>query len=533
MSSLFSHVLNMSMTGSVVILLILLTRLLLKRSSKIFSYVLWSVVLFRLLCPVAFSAPVSVLNGLQPKTMEIADAFSTVSYFPDTTDSSAPGVLYMDVDNSVSMEHLEPMSSQKPALMRIASFVWISAALVMLAHGAVQYFRLRIRLTGAIRHSADIYLSDQISTAFVMGILRPRIYLPVGTPSDAYRFIIAHERHHIRRFDHVIRPLAYFTLCIHWFNPLVWAAFILAGRDMEMSCDEAVVKQLGIRIRADYCASLLRLATCNELISALPPAFGEGDTKGRVMNMAKWKKPQKWIMTVCIILCAAVLTVCTVNPVGAHAQAEEATYLNQCRQVLEHIQSSEGYCIITERDIHCSFIVNSASTAQNYRCNDDWLQINAIHEDTHSSIFAKMYLDGVFYDGTTFAANGIAGDMKWATGSDSVASQPWVASFRWNDAAVTLDSVEHTDTAVIIHLNIKDTFILADHTAQEYTVAFTFDSDGNFLNAKQIVEFSAGNIISYTMRDVSLDPELIRQQISLDHLPFQPIRKHDLILPCI
>ena len=147
-----------------------------------------------------------------------------------------------------------------------------------------------------------------------MGFFSPKIYLPSDVPTNERKYIIAHERHHIRRFDHIIKLLAYSALCIHWFNPLVWAAFILAGKDMEMSCDEAVIRKMGSQIRADYSASLLRLATHKKIIAGMPLAFGEGDTKGRVMNMAKWKKPKLWVSIVCFVLCATILVACAVNP---------------------------------------------------------------------------------------------------------------------------------------------------------------------------------------------------------------------------
>ena len=158
-----------------------------------------------------------------------------------------------------------------------------------------------------------------------MGILSPKIYLPSDVPKNERKYIIAHERHHISRFDHIIKLLAYSALCIHWFNPLVWAAFILAGKDMEMSCDEAVIRKMGSQIRADYSASLLRLATHKKIIAGMPLAFGEGDTKGRVMNMAKWKKPRLWVSLICLLLCTTILVACAVNPQTAGSTESTTT----------------------------------------------------------------------------------------------------------------------------------------------------------------------------------------------------------------
>lgn len=315
MSNLFSGVLNMSMTGSVVILLVMLVRFLLKRSPKIFSYALWSVVLFRLLCPVAFTAPVSVLDVVEPDIREASDHTSMVSYLPDDIGLNVDFVA-IPVESQPVQQNATSGSTEQLRMtpMHAVALVWFAGAVGMTLYSVVQYLLLKRKLIGAVQLSGNVYLADNIDTAFVIGVLTPRIYLPSNVPMTERKFILAHEQHHILRFDHVIKLLAYLALCIHWFNPLVWAAFILAGKDMEMSCDEAVIKKLGPEIRADYSASLLRLATHKKILSGMPLAFGEGDTKGRVLNMAKWKKPAKWLIAICAVICLCVLTVCAFNP---------------------------------------------------------------------------------------------------------------------------------------------------------------------------------------------------------------------------
>ena len=315
MGNLFSVVLNMSMTGSIVILLVMLARLILKRAPKIFSYALWAVVLFRLLCPVAFTAPVSVLNALEPKVQEASESTSVIYFIPAEVNQN-PDFTFVPAENQSGTE---PVQEEEPEhtrldLMTVASYVWLSGTGIMIAYSVIQYVRLRLKLIGAMAYRGNVYRADYIDTPFVMGIFSPKIYLPSDVPTNERKYIIAHERHHISRCDHIIKLLAYFALCIHWFNPLVWAAFILAGKDMEMSCDEAVIRKMGSQIRADYSASLLRLATHKKIIAGMPLAFGEGDTKGRVMNMAKWKKPKLWVCIICFALCAAVLVACAVNP---------------------------------------------------------------------------------------------------------------------------------------------------------------------------------------------------------------------------
>ena len=316
MVSIFTQILNMSLTGSVVILLVMLARLLLKGAPKIFSYGLWAVVLFRLLCPVAFTAPVSVLDVAAPEVTQISDAASRVSYLPAQVEGTSDFIMQrVPTPQEVPAAPSEAEETVlEPTPLHIAAIVWAVGAGLMLLYSAIQYALLRRTLVGAMPQQGNVYLADGIATAFVMGVFRPRIYLPSQVPEGDRALILAHERHHIRRFDHIVKLLAYVALCVHWFNPLVWAAFLLAGKDMEMSCDEAVIRQLGPQIRADYSASLLRMTTHRKRIAGMPLAFGEGDTKGRVMNMAKWKKPKLWVSLVCLVLCAAVLVACAVNP---------------------------------------------------------------------------------------------------------------------------------------------------------------------------------------------------------------------------
>ncbi len=312
MDALFSKVLDMSLTASIVIEAVLAARYFLRKSPKVISYALWSVVLFRLLCPVSLTAPMSVLEVTQPTVTVTSDRTSAISYLPEIQ----PGFS----DAEVPLPEVSPVAPVVQATKKtvelgtVAAWIWAAGVFAMAAHCLLSYLRLYRKLVGAVPVQGNVYLADHIATPFVLGILRPKIYIPSNTPEKERSYIIAHEAHHIFRFDHIIKLLAYGALCLHWFNPLVWLAFFLAGKDMEMSCDEAVIRKLGPEIRADYAQSLLRLATNRPIIAGIPLAFGEGDTKGRVKNMAKWKKPKAWVVITSIILCLAVLVSCAVNP---------------------------------------------------------------------------------------------------------------------------------------------------------------------------------------------------------------------------
>ena len=325
MTAIFERVLNMSLTGGIVIAVVLLVRLLLRRAPKIYSYMLWAVVLFRLLCPISLSAGLSVLKPLPVTTSQ---GLSTVTYRPVEPVIPAYGEIGQEVARAESAETVKTETGAQA--MTLAAAVWLTVGGALAGCSLVQYIVLRRKLREAVPYRGEILLSDNIRTPFVMGVLSPKIYLPWDTPQEERRFIIAHERQHIHRGDPLWKLLGYLALCVHWFNPLVWLAFFLGGKDMEMSCDEAVLNRLGEDIRADYSQALLRLATHKRLIAGMPLAFGEGETKGRVRNMARWRRPKVWVSGICAVLCLAVLAVCALNPqksdstpVGAVVTAEK------------------------------------------------------------------------------------------------------------------------------------------------------------------------------------------------------------------
>lgn len=309
MTAIFERVLNMSLTGSIVIAVVLLARLLLRRAPKIYSYMLWAVVLFRLLCPISLSAGLSVLKPLPVTTTQ---GLSTVNYRPVEPVTPASGQIGQEAARQEPAETVKAETGDQT--MTLAAAVWLTVGGALAGCSLVQYTVLRRKLREAVLYRGEILLSDKIRTPFVMGVLSPKIYLPWDTPQEERRFIIAHERQHIHRGDPLWKLLGYLALCVHWFNPLVWLAFFLGGKDMEMSCDEAVLNRLGEGIRADYSQALLRLATHKRLIAGMPLAFGEGETKGRVRNMARWRRPKVWVSGICAVLCLAVLAVCALNP---------------------------------------------------------------------------------------------------------------------------------------------------------------------------------------------------------------------------
>lgn len=320
LEKIFILILNMSLTACVVILAVILARLLLKRAPRIFSYMLWAVVLFRLLCPVSFSLPVSLLGALQnepPVEGRMEYIAEDIGFWekPQVT-LPVPGV-----GEAVS-EYL-PLASQEASVnpmqiyLMIGAYVWLLGVMSMGVYSVISLWRFKKSLKGAVYEKENIYRFQGKGSPFVYGLYRPRIYLPQKLQAAEEQYILLHEQIHIKRGDAVFRLLAYLALWLHWFNPFVWVAFILSGRDMEMSCDEAVIRRLGSKVKKEYSASLLSMAAGGRIIKGIPLAFGESDTGSRIKNVLRYKKPAAFLAGVAAFFSIILAVVFLANPAKA------------------------------------------------------------------------------------------------------------------------------------------------------------------------------------------------------------------------
>jgi len=315
---LFIAVLNMSITASYVAIAVILVRLILKKVPKIFSYALWAGVLFRLICPLSFASAFSFLGLLR---MDQQNSMGLLKYVPsDIGLMQQPSIQSgMDSINGAVKATLPqaPMASVNPMQIWIGvlSLIWLAGILVLLSYSIVSYLKIKRQLQTATRVKENIYESDRIGTAFVCGFFHPKIYVPVGVGGADFAYILEHERTHIRRKDYLIKPLAFLALTVHWFNPLMWLSFSLMSRDMEMSCDENVLRRMGGTVKGDYSSSLLSLSMRRKgLFTANPLAFGESDVKTRIKNVLNYKEPAFWVVVMAIITTASLLVIFTTNP---------------------------------------------------------------------------------------------------------------------------------------------------------------------------------------------------------------------------
>ncbi len=305
---LFLQILNMSFTASVVIVFVSTIRLFLKKVPKIFSYSLWSVVLFRLICPFSFE---SVLSLLPTKTNHIP---YEVRYMEvPQIDTGIP-----IVNNNVNpiLPNATPTASVNPIQIWIfiGEIIWLIGVITLLLYSTISLILLKKRLLDSVLYKDNIYISNNINTAFVIGIIKPKIYLPNNLNDKEREYILLHEQTHLKRFDHIVKIIGFIALCLHWFNPFVWYAFFVSGKDMEMSCDETVIKKLGNSVKKDYSSSLLTLATGKRMLGGAPLAFGEGDTKSRVKNVLNYKRPAFWTVLILLIIVVLIIVGLMANP---------------------------------------------------------------------------------------------------------------------------------------------------------------------------------------------------------------------------
>ena len=319
LKSVFLSVLNMSVTASLVAVAVIIARLPLKKSPKVFSYALWSVVLFRLVCPFSFSSRLSLL-GFMPSSQA---GSAPARYIPE--DAGMIKLPLVDIAfkrinaafSSSIPPAAAPLAKLNPMdiLIFLGALIWLTGMAVMLVYAAIAYLRLKRRISTATLVSENIYESDLIRSPFVCGFVKPKIYLPLSLTGEEREYILLHEKTHIQRLDYIVKLVAFLVLALHWFNPIMWLCFSLMTRDMEMSCDERVIqKTSGLKVTS-YSRSLLALASQKKMPAPGPLAFGESNVKARIKNLLDYKKPAFWLIIASIAIVAVLTVMLVSNPV--------------------------------------------------------------------------------------------------------------------------------------------------------------------------------------------------------------------------
>lgn len=330
MSELFLKIINMSISASWLVLVVLAFRFIFRKAPKWVNVLLWGIVAVRLICPFAIESsfslvPDSVGNG--ELVAKWADDYI------DDIDIHHPGSVYYDAAVGAGREPIsdgeggyyvvtkhdqlgEPDTIENTVIPTL-SVIWVYGVILLAIYTVVSYWRLQRKVSEAVILRDNIFQSENVGSPFVLGIIKPRIYLPYNMDEQDLEHVVAHERAHIRRKDHLWKPLGFLLLTIHWFNPLMWLAYVLLCRDIELACDEKVIQELGNEQRADYSQALVACSVNRRMIAACPLAFGEVGVKERVKSVLNYKKPAFWVIAVSVVACVVVAVCFLTNPINA------------------------------------------------------------------------------------------------------------------------------------------------------------------------------------------------------------------------
>ena len=330
MSGIFLKLLNLSISASWLVLVVLALRLVLKRAPKWVNVLLWGMVALRLMLPFSIESALSLIPSAETVSPEV------VQFDPAPTITSGVTIIDNAVNPSLSESFAAaPSASANPLYVwtYLAGWVWLIGLAAMLAYALVSYLRLRRRVSASIPLRENIYVCDEVPSPFILGIVHPRIYLPSALDEAQRGSVLSHERAHLARRDHWWKPLGFALLAVYWFNPLLWLAYTLLCRDIELACDERVLCGMDAGQVKDYSSALLACSVPRRMLAACPLAFGEVGVGARVKNALRYKKPAFWVVAASVAVCVVVAVCFLTNPrtdtdaaglVGFHR--EQVTY---------------------------------------------------------------------------------------------------------------------------------------------------------------------------------------------------------------
>lgn len=329
MGNVFLKLVNMGIAAGWLVAVVLILRLLLKKAPKSVNCLLWAIVGLRLVMPFSLESVLSLI----PSTETIqASAYQGRPYI-----QSGVSVVDKPVNEYLAGRYYEGVAVQADNFSDIITYAaaaWLAGMAVMLLYGLLSYVRLRRRVEPSIQchlclpdfgkemHGEHVYCCDNIDTPFILGVWKPRIYLPSGMGKEQMKYVLLHENAHLRRKDHWWKPLGFVLLSVYWFHPLVWAAYMLLCRDIELACDERAVRDMDLHARKGYSQALLSCSVRGRRLAACPLAFGEVGVKDRIKSVLSYKKPAFWVMAVSVIACIAAALCFLTNPTDDEQQSQ-------------------------------------------------------------------------------------------------------------------------------------------------------------------------------------------------------------------
>ena len=310
MEAIFLKILNMSISAVWLIIIVFVLRILLQKAPKSFNYILWVLVAIRLICPFTIESVLSLVPSAETVPTQIM-----YSYVPEVK----TGIEVVDtVINPVITESMAPEIGESVSPMQVVAYVasgiWFVGILGLLIYMGASYLVLRWKVRASIHLQKNVWICDAIDSPFILGVICPRIYLHSDIEEEQIPYIVAHEQEHLNCGDYLWKPLGFVILAIHWFNPLVWLSYIYMCRDMELACDERVIRNMDVEEKKMYSNVLLSCSIKRSAISACPVAFGEIGVKQRIKSVVNYKKPAFWFVCVAVVACVVAGVCFLTNP---------------------------------------------------------------------------------------------------------------------------------------------------------------------------------------------------------------------------
>lgn len=309
MGGFFLELVNRSLAAGWLVLAVVLLRVLLKKAPKWVHCVLWALVGVRLTCPFTFESVLSLLPSAKLIHTEVYEMRPYIETGLPAVDATANDFLGHRYAEGVTVP-----AKLFSHVTEILFAVWAVGLLVLLLYAGISYFRLRKTTAASMPTEPQVYVCDAVSSPFILGVLKPRIFLPSDLPQAQMPLVLAHEKAHLKRYDHLWKPLGFLVLAVYWFNPLCWLSYILLCRDIELACDERVIKELDANSKRAYSEALLSCSTQHRRIAACPLAFGETGVKTRIKNILNYKKPAFWVILLAVAVCIATSVCLLTNP---------------------------------------------------------------------------------------------------------------------------------------------------------------------------------------------------------------------------
>lgn len=338
MEALFLKLFNMSVTASWLVLAVAILRTLLKKAPKAITVFLWALVGIRLVCPFSFESVLSLI----PSAETVPEAVLTGSDFNIDTGLSAVDSRVNGYLDDRYIEGVTVPAGNGMTVMGVLSAIWLVGIAAMLIYTVISYLKIHRKVRETVPYNENIWACDRIAAPFILGVFRPKIYLPSAIDKQDAEYVIAHERAHLKRRDHLIKPLGFLLLTVYWFNPVIWIAYILLCRDIELACDEKVIKELGEQAKKPYSEALINCSLPRKTVAACPLAFGEVGVKSRIKSVLNYKKPAFWVVIVAIIASIAVAVGFLTNPKGQSLRNIEGLDLTSYQENTVHLLKYNG-----------------------------------------------------------------------------------------------------------------------------------------------------------------------------------------------